>query len=178
VSADLARLVRVRASTGKAWPYAGAGAGATISIAANVAHSLIPAHPQLGAVIGAVWWPLALFLALEVLISARWPRCWYWTGVRVVTVSPVAAVAAVVSYHHLSGLLAYYGEDSFTVRCGPVAVDGLMCVCTAALYAMRDHVVPAAPVGATAGEPEVAIPQRLRLAFPLSHLTRGNRRHP
>ena len=132
------------ATEGRGWARTGATAGAVISVAGNVLHTLIPPdprpadwHPQLGAVIGAVWWPVSLFLALEVLVSARWGDRWWWLLVRLGTVAPVAVVAAVVSYHHLAALLAYYREDSFTVHFGPVAVDGLMVLCSAALYRIR-----------------------------------------
>jgi hypothetical protein len=47
----------------------------------------------------------------------------------------VGVVAAVVSYRHLSGLLAFYGEDTLTATIGPLAVDGLMVMATSALIA-------------------------------------------
>ena len=53
--------------------------------------------------IGAVFWPVALFVATEILTRVAWPsgRTWWllrWTGML-----PVAVVAALVSYRHLSG---------------------------------------------------------------------------
>ena len=42
-----------------------------------------------------------------------------------------------VSYRHLSGLLAFYGEDGITSTVGPLAVDGLMVMATGALLATR-----------------------------------------
>jgi hypothetical protein len=44
-------------------------------------------------------------------------------------------VAATVSYRHLSGLLHFYGEEAITATIGPLAVDGLMVMATAALLA-------------------------------------------
>lgn len=138
---------------GRGWARAGAVSGAAVSIAANVLHSFIPPAgaakdwaPHGGAVFGAVWWPVSLFIALEVLVSSRWGESRWWLALRMAAVSPVAVVGAVVSYHHLSGLLAFYGEDGFTVRFGPVAVDGLMVVCSAALYVARSGHL-AGPVG-------------------------------
>lgn len=149
---------RRQETAGRGWARTGATAGAVISIAGNVLHTLIPPadpppadwHPQLGAVIGAVWWPVSLFLALEVLVSARWGSSWEWVLVRLGTVVPVAAVAAVVSYHHLAALLTYYQEDSFTVQFGPVAVDGLMVLCSAALYRIRITAAEVATAAAAA----------------------------
>jgi hypothetical protein len=40
-----------------------------------------------------------------------------------------------VSYRHLSGLLAHYGEEPIIYYVGPLAVDGLMVMATAALAA-------------------------------------------
>lgn len=67
---------------------------------------------------------------------------------------PVAVVAAVVSYRHLSGLIHHYGEDDLTAIAGPAAVDGLMIMAAAALLASGAHrdqepAVPATPVPAT-----------------------------
>lgn len=148
---------------GRGWARAGAVSGAAVSIAANVLHSFIPPAgaakdwaPHGGAVFGAVWWPVSLFIALEVLVSSRWGESRWWLALRLAAVSPVAVVGAVVSYHHLSGLLAFYGEDGFTVRFGPVAVDGLMVVCSAALYVARSG-RQAGPMGrpSVASEPAV-----------------------
>src|SRR5262249_18348146 len=127
--------------SGRSWAYAGMSFGAAVSTAANVAHSFVPPkvapvwwppgqpfdpkhwHPQAGAVLGAVFWPLALFIATEILVRIDWPGTWVWAVVRFAGLLPVAAVAAIVSYKHLSGLLVYYGEDQMTGHIGPLAVD-------------------------------------------------------
>lgn len=151
------------------WPRAGAGAGITVSVLGNMLHSLIRPDgagpgwsPQPGQVFGALWWPLALFLALEVFASKVWGGGAWWWLLRLAATAPVAAVAAVVSYRHLSGLLAHWGEDGFTVAFGPVAVDGLMLLCAAALYRARALADPvhsahrAAPAGAHSEVPKPA----------------------
>lgn len=130
--------------TGRGWAYLGALLGGVVSVAANVAHSYVPPgglaapggwHPQSGAVVGAVFWPVALFCAVEILARVVWPHGRRWTAARYLGLLPVALVAAVVSYRHLSGLLAYYHEDALTARIGPLAVDGLMVMATSALIA-------------------------------------------
>lgn len=121
------------------WAYVGAAAGAAVSIAANVLHSYVPPagmpdtwQPAKGAVVGAIFWPVALLIAIE--IFARWHpvetrfRLLRWLGL-----VPVAVVAAVVSYRHMSGLLTWWHEDSITAVIGPLAVDGIMVMAAGAL---------------------------------------------
>jgi hypothetical protein len=113
-----------------------------MSVAANVAHSFVPPpgassewSPHPGAVVGAVFWPLAVIFAVEILTRTRWPDGWRWVAARYLGLIPVALVAAVVSYRHMSGLLVFYGEDRVTSVIGPLAVDGLMVMATSALLA-------------------------------------------
>jgi hypothetical protein len=127
---------------GLRWAYLGALLGGGVSVAANIAHSYIPPthaaadwSPDTGAVIGSVFWPVALFVAVEILTRIPWPAGKGWTMLRFGGLLPVALVAAVVSYRHLSGLLDHYSEDALTVTIGPLAVDGLMIMATGALLA-------------------------------------------
>lgn len=140
---------------GRGWAYTGALLGGVVSVAANVAHSYVPPagadtgwSPEVGAVIGAVFWPLALFVAVEILTRIAWPAGGRWVWLRFVGLLPVALVAAVVSYRHLAGLLTFYGEDALTATVGPLAVDGLMVMATGALLATAHT--------RTAAEPDTA----------------------
>jgi hypothetical protein len=158
--------------TYRAWAYTGAILGGGVSIAANIAHSYVPPTgwtpvggkqqytPQLGAVIGAVVWPVALFVAVEILARTPWPTGRRWLILRYLGLVPVALVAAFVSYRHLSGLLAYYHEDTLTAAVGPLAVDGLMVMATAALLTgthRPTHPTPTPDNPATT-EPAIAEP--------------------
>lgn len=127
----------------RGWAYVGAVTGGAVSVAANVAHSYVPPagfmgawSPPPGAVVMSVFWPVALLVAVEILARTSWPAGARWIAVRWLGLLPVAVVAAVVSYRHLSGLLAFYGEDPLTAVVGPVAVDGLMVMATGGLLAM------------------------------------------
>lgn len=148
-------------ATGRLWAYIGALLGGAVSVLANVAHSFVPPtdapadwSPPAGAVAGATFWPVALFVAVEILARTPWPSGARWVALRYVGLLPVAFVAAVVSYRHLSGLLAFYNEDHITATLGPLAVDGLMVMATGALLATappvsrvpgRDMTGPAVP---------------------------------
>lgn len=138
-------------ATGRRWAYTGIILGGAVSIAANVAHSFIPPHgarigwhPETGAVVGAIVWPVFLFIAIEIMARTVWPTGFQWKVLRWGGLVPVAAVAAFVSYRHLSGLLAYYGEERIVTILGPIAVDGLMAMATGALLA-SSHALNTAP---------------------------------
>jgi hypothetical protein len=146
-----------RKATGRAWAYVGAGLGGAVSIAANVAHSFVPPagagagwRPEPGAVLGAVFWPVALFVVVEIVARVAWPAGRRWLALRYVGLLPVAVVAAVVSYRHLSGLLAHYGEDPLTATIGPLAVDGLMVMASGALIASAGRAAAVEPASAPA----------------------------
>ncbi|MEU8051786.1 DUF2637 domain-containing protein [Micromonospora haikouensis] len=133
---------------GRGWAYGGVILGGVVSIAANVAHTYLPKPPD-GAPAGwvpdpgwspsplavalSVFWPVALFVAVEILTRIPWGEGVSSVVARVAGVLPVAVVAAVVSYRHLSGLLEHFGEDPLTIAIGPLAVDGLMVMASAAL---------------------------------------------
>ncbi|MFD0599935.1 hypothetical protein ACFQZ4_52735 [Catellatospora coxensis] len=86
-----------------------------------------------GAVVGSIVWPVILFVAIEILVRVAWPLGRQWAVLRFGGMIPVALVAGVVSYRHLSSLLTYYGEDRLVSALGPLAIDGLMIMATGAL---------------------------------------------
>src|SRR5207247_7445260 len=103
-------------------------------------------RPEPGAVVGAVVWPIFLFVAVEIFARVNWPRGFTWVLVRWVGLLPVAGLAALVSYRHLSGLLAHYGEEPIIYYAGPLAVAGLMLVATGPLPpSAPPGIAPAAP---------------------------------
>lgn len=114
---------------GRGIAWCGFVAGAVLSVAANVAH----AQPTAGARIAGAAWPLLLLLAFEVLTRVRWRPSRWRAAARYFGATAVAVVAAVMSYRHMAALLGRYGEDGFGAHLGPLAVDGLMVVCGAAL---------------------------------------------
>jgi hypothetical protein len=125
---------------GRGWARTGAILGGLVSIAANVAHSFIapadaPAtwHPSPGAIAFSMAWPVLLYVAVEVFSKPAWPRTGAYALLRWAGLLPVALVAGFVSYRHMSGLLLHYGEEPLVAFAGPIAVDGLMVMATAAL---------------------------------------------
>ncbi|MDG4801757.1 hypothetical protein [Micromonospora sp. WMMD980] len=147
-------------ATGRGWAYFGAILGGALSVAANVAHSYIAGDPSWLKVVFSVAWPVLLFVGIEVLARVAFPKGAGYALLRFVGVGLVALVAAIVSYRHLSGLFAHYGEDAVTVVLGPVAIDGLLAVCSAAmiLTARKRALAAADPAQAPMRETTPATP--------------------
>jgi hypothetical protein len=163
--------------TGRGWPYVGAALGGAVSVAANVAHSFVPPdggapawRPEPGAVVAAVFWPVALFVVVEIVARTDWPAGRRWVALRYAGLLPVALVAAVVSYRHLSGLLDHYAESALTARLGPLAVDGLMVTASAALVASSRRPAPVVDQAdeETADEPDPLLPVAREIAAELA----------
>ncbi len=115
--------------------------GGSASVAANLAHAVyVQPHLSPVTVIGAVLWPLFTLIGFEVVVRPPWPtkgfRSVPWWLCRGAVIG-VGVVAVVTSYEHMSGLLAYSGDNAFAVRYGPLAIDGLMVTSAAALLAIE-----------------------------------------
>jgi len=130
--------------SGRVWAYLGIVVGAVVSVAANVAHSFVrppdvPAtgvwRPEVGAVLGAMFWPIALLITTEIMTRTGWPPGRAWLLLRFAGLLPVAGVAGIVSYLHLHGLLQHYHEVPLTCLIAPLSVDGLMVMASSALVA-------------------------------------------
>lgn len=126
-------------NNGRFFARLGFALGIGTSIAANIGHTFVGRQPPLGAVLFSCFWPIALYISIEVIARVDWPvgRKWWW--MRYGGLTSVAAIAAILSYKHMAGLLTAYGEDPISAAIGPVAIDGLMIVCTAALLAIADN---------------------------------------
>ena len=152
--------------SGRRWAYTGAVLGGLTSVAANIAHSYVPPQqassgwaPKPGAVVGAIVWPVFLLVAVEILARVAWPHGYTWQLLRWLGMVPVAAVAALVSYRHLSGLLAFYGEEPLVCVLGPLAVDGLMVMAAGALLALSQHrTTSTTPISAVRTDTPVSVP--------------------
>jgi len=147
--------------------------GVVGSVAANVGHTSVASDkamaewvtegrspeewsPPIGAMLFAGAAPLFLMLAIEMIARVPWPTGRRWTVGRWVGCGVVGAVAAVVSYQHMHGLLLSYGESQVTALILPLAPDGLMVVASLALIALSmakrsartDHTPTAKPTDA------------------------------
>lgn len=119
---------------GRGWAYTGALLGAAISIAANIAESCLTPEPPVGSIVAATFWPVSLFISIEIF-ARTWGKRKWWTALRWAGLVPVALIAGVASYLHMYALLLSYGESPTIAVLGPLAVDGLMVMATGGLIA-------------------------------------------
>ncbi|HET8658164.1 MAG TPA: DUF2637 domain-containing protein, partial [Micromonosporaceae bacterium] len=102
--------------------------GVAASVAANVLHAL--PNPISQAI--AAWPPLALLLTIE-LVSRVPVHRRSVAVVRLAATALIASIAAWVSYWHMVGVAAHYGETGASPYLLPVSVDGLVLVASVSL---------------------------------------------
>lgn len=125
-----AQLARVR------WGVRGALVlGVATSVAANILHAL--PNPISQAI--AAWPPLALLLTVE-LISRIPVQRRSLTAVRLAATAAIAAIAAWVSYWHMTGVASKYGEVGAAPYLIPLSVDGLIVVASVCLVELADRI--------------------------------------
>jgi hypothetical protein len=127
--------------------------GVATSVAANVLHA--DPNPISQAI--AAWPPLALLLTVE-LISRVPVHRRSLAAVRLAATASIAGIAAWVSYHHMVGVAARYGEQGAAPYLIPLSVDGLVVVASVCLVELagrlRSLPVDAVPERAAHPVPE------------------------
>jgi hypothetical protein len=137
-----AHLIRVR------WAVRGTLVrGVAASVAANILHA--HANPISQAI--AAWPPLALLVTVE-LISRVPVGSRSLSAVRLAAAGAISAIAAWVSYWHMVGVVARYGETGASPYLMPFSVDGLIVVASICLVEIGAQL--RTPVAAHAGESE------------------------
>jgi hypothetical protein len=138
----------VSARRGRGWAYVGLLLGGAASVAGNVTHAVLTpnTHSLALRVVAAVFWPVAVLAAVEILARPPWRRTvWHWLT-RVVLIGGVALVAAAVSFDALRALLISIGYRPEVATAGPLAIDGMMVGSTVALLLTMAHdAAPRAP---------------------------------
>ncbi|MGY3516514.1 DUF2637 domain-containing protein [Micromonospora sp. PTRAS2] len=144
-----------------------------LGVAASVTANILHAQPNPISQAIAAWPPMALLITVELV--TRVPVHRRSLGViRVVAASAIAAIAAWISYHHMVGVVARYGETGTVPYLLPLSVDGLIIVASVSLVELaarrreaepQPHTVPAEasaaphpgqPIASTPAEPTPA----------------------
>ncbi|WP_240670590.1 DUF2637 domain-containing protein [Actinoplanes solisilvae] len=109
--------------------------GVAASVVANVLHALD--NPISQAI--AAWPPLALLLTVE-LISRVPVHRRYLAVLRLASTAIIAGIAAWVSYWHMVGVAARYGETGASPYLLPLSVDGLIVVASICLVELGGRI--------------------------------------
>ena len=129
--------------------------GVAASTAANILHA--QDNPVARAI--AAWPPLALLLTVEII--ARIPvRRRGLAVARLAATAAIAGIAAWVSYWHMAGVAARYGETGASPYLLPLSVDGLIVVASICLVELSGHAPDKSPDKSQAELPVVSVAAR------------------
>ncbi|MCW6004284.1 DUF2637 domain-containing protein [Micromonospora sp. CPCC 205371] len=103
-----------------------------LGVAASVTANVLHAQPHLISQAIAAWPPVALLLTVE-LISRVPVHRKLLAAARLIATTTIAGIAAWVSYWHMVGVAARYGETGLSAYLLPVSVDGLVVVASISL---------------------------------------------
>jgi hypothetical protein len=134
------------------------GLGVAASVVANILHTLD--NPISQAI--AAWPPLALLLTVE-LISRVPVHRRSLAFARLLATATIAGIAAWVSYWHMAGVAARYGETGASPYLLPLSVDGLIVVASICLVELGGRIA-ALEADATATAREAAATVAARAA--------------
>lgn len=111
-----------------------------LGVAASVAANVLHAHPNLISQLIAAWPPLALLLTVE-LISRIPAHRRALAVARLIAACIIAGIAAWVSYWHMAGVAARYGETGHAAATLlPASVDGLVIVASISLMEIAGRI--------------------------------------
>jgi hypothetical protein len=130
----------------------------TLGVAASVAANILHARPNPISQIIAAWPPLALLLTVE-LISRIPVHRRSLAAVRLASTATIAGIAAWVSYWHMVGVAAHYGETGLSPYLLPLSVDGLVIVASVSLVELAGRIRADETVVAETAVVETAVGQ-------------------
>ena len=125
-----------------------------LGVAASVTANVLHAQPNFVSQVIAAWPPLALLVNIDLISRVPVHRKGL-AAVRVGATTTIAAIAAWVSYWHMAGVAARYGEQGAAPFLLPLSVDGLVVIASVCLVELAGRIraaeavpVPAAVVTA------------------------------
>lgn len=155
--------------------------GVAASVAANILHA--DEHPISQAI--AAWPPLALLLTVE-LVSRIPVHRRGLAAVRIFATASIAGIAAWISYWHMVGTAAEYGEQGTSPYLLPITVDGLIVVASVSLVELAGNIrareamlaPPTVAVVAPAPAPSVPASTTVEVGEPVPAVTKGTSGRP
>ncbi len=126
-------------AVGRAWTHRewirlrwGVRTALVLGVAASVVANILHAQPHLISQAIAAWPPLALLVTVELIARVPVHRR-ALAAVRLLAATAIAGIAAYVSYWHMVGVAARYGETGASPYLLPLSVDGLIIVASICL---------------------------------------------
>jgi len=111
----------------------------TLGVAASVAANILHARPNPISQAIAAWPPLALLLTVELISRVPMHRR-LLAAARLGATAGIAGIAAWVSYWHMAGVAARYGESTSSAYLLPLSVDGLIIVGSVSLVELAGRI--------------------------------------
>ena len=154
---SLARLIRIR------W---GLRATLALGVAASVAANVLHAQQNPVSQVIAAWPPLALLLTVEWISRVPVHRR-SLAITRIAATAVIAGIAGWVSYQHMLGVAARYGETGLNPYLLPISVDGLIVVASISLVELAGRIRTAedgdpAPIQYGGQSTEFVTPQHIQ----------------
>ncbi|MGX6606179.1 DUF2637 domain-containing protein [Micromonosporaceae bacterium Da 78-11] len=152
------------------WTRWGVRLTLTAGVAASVTANILHANDNLISQAIAAWPPLALLVTVELV--TRIPVFRKTLGVlRIAATSAIAGIAAWISYHHMVGVVARYGETGTVPYLLPLSVDGLIVVASISLIELSGRPSPPpAPAPTSTAETPAMPPAPLQAPAPANTL--------
>lgn len=138
----------------------------TVGLAASVAANILHALPNPISRTIAAWPPVALLLTVE-LVSRIPVTRWWRAAIRISATATIASIAGWISYWHMQGVTARYGESGSASYLVPLTVDGLIVVASISLVELS-VAVRALEAKAEDATPQTVIAEVERIAERLS----------
>src|SRR3954462_5372245 len=127
----------------------------TLGVAASVSANVLHAHPNPISQAIAAWPPVALLLTVELISRVPIHRRTL-AATRLIATALIAGIAAWVSYWHMAGVAARYGETGASPYLLPLSVDGLIVVASICLGELGGRI--SSPGNAAEPVAETAVP--------------------
>jgi hypothetical protein len=109
--------------------------GVAASVGANILHAL----PNPISQTIAAWPPISLLVTIELISRVPMHRR-ALAGARLFATAAIAGIAAWVSYWHMAGVAARYGESHVSATLLPLSVDGLIVVASVSLVELAGRI--------------------------------------
>jgi hypothetical protein len=110
-----------------------------LGVSASVAANVLNAQPNPISQTISAWPPLALLLAIELISRIPMDRRTL-AAARLLATAGIAGIAAWVSYWHMVGVAARYGESQSSAYLLPLSVDGLVVVASVCLVELAGRI--------------------------------------